>query len=208
MAQVIQASELTLHDVEEKFNLQQVEDEQFFRELLGNLPDITACEKQWLDQIKADFLCLVKYPMHEEIVKMVVLSPLLSLAGFYRNPFRPVAEKQVDIAVEDDEEIVRGKIDVLVLHRQLWVTVIESKRKRFNVLEAIPQALFYMMGSPNALVPTFGFVTNGSEFLFIKLTQQETPQYALSELFTLLRHENDLYAVLSVLRRLGELVMS
>jgi hypothetical protein len=206
MAQVIQANELTLHDVEEKFNLQQVEEEQFFQEWLGDLPEITTCEKQWLDQIKADFLCLVKYPMHEEIVKMVVLSPLLSLAGFYHHPFRPVAEKQVDIVVEDEEEIVRGKIDVLVLHRQLWVVVIESKRKRFNVLEAIPQALFYMMDSPNTLQPTFGFVTNGSEFLFIKVTRQEAPQYALSELFTLLGHENDLYGVLSKLRWLGELV--
>lgn len=207
MVQVIQASELTLHDVEEKFNLEQVDDELFFQEWQGDLPSVTDAEKEWLDRVKANFLYLAKYPMHEEIVKMVVLSPLLSLAGFYSYPFRPVAEKQVEIVVEDEEEIVRGKIDVLVLHQQLWVTTIESKRKRFNVLEALPQTLFYMMGSPNTDKPTFGFLSNGSEFLFLKLTKHNTSQYALSsQLFSLINRGNDLYSVVSVLKRLGESV--
>ncbi|MCA1993898.1 MAG: PD-(D/E)XK nuclease family protein [Coleofasciculus sp. S288] len=207
MAQVIQASELTLHDVEEKLNLQQVDDEQFFREWQGDLPAVTDAEKQWLDRVKTDFLYLVKYPMHEEIVKMVVLSPLLSLAGFYSRPFRPVAEKQVEFAFEDEDKIVRGKIDVLVLHKQLWVTTIEAKRKQLNVLEALPQTLFYMMGGPNTDKPTFGFLTNGSEFLFLKLVKQDTPNYALSsKLFSLLNRGNDLYSVVGVLKRLGEVV--
>ncbi len=207
MAQVFQARELTLHDVKEKFNLQQVEDEQFFQEWQDDLPEVTDAEKQWLDRVKADFLYLAEYPMHEEIVKMVVLSPLIFLAGFYSPPFRPVAEKQVEFAFEDEQEILRGKIDVLVLHKQLWVTVIESKWTRFNVWEALPQALFYMMGSPNTDKPTFGFATNGSEFLFIKLVKQDAPRYALaSNLFSLINRGNDLYDVLSVLKRLGELV--
>ena len=207
MVQVIQATELTLHDVKEKFNLQQVDDELFFQEWQGDLPSVTDAEKEWLDRVKANFLYLAKYPMHEEIVKMVVLSPLLSLAGFYSYPFRPVAEKQVEIVVEDKEEIVRGRIDVLVLHQQLWVTTIESKRKRFNVLEALPQTLFYMMGSPNTDKPTFGFLSNGSEFLFLKLIKQNTPQYALSSrLFSLINRGNDLYNVVGVLKRLGEWV--
>jgi type I site-specific restriction endonuclease len=139
-------------------------------------------------------------------VKLVVLAPLLSLAGFFRHPFHPEAEAEVRISAEDEGEIVRGKIDVLVLQRQLWVAVIESKSKRFSVDEALPQALFYMMGNPNALGPTFGFVTNGSHFRFIKLTKQSMPQYALSSDFSLAREENELYRVLSVLKRLGELI--
>ena len=113
----------------------------------------------------------------------------------------------MEIVVEDEEEIVRGRIDVLVLHQQLWVTTIESKRKRFNVLEALPQILFYMMGSPNTDKPTFGFLSNGSEFLFLKLIKQNTPQYALSSrLFSLINRGNDLYNVVGVLKRLGEWV--
>lgn len=207
MAQVIQASELTLHDVEEKFNLQQVEDKQFFREWQDDLPDITDCAKYWLDEVKANFLSLAKYHLHEEVVKLVVLAPLLSLAGFFRHPFHPEAEAEVRISAEDEGEIVRGKIDVLVLQRQLWVAVIESKSKRFSVDEALPQVLFYMMGNPQ-VGPTFGFVTNGSYFRFIKLTKQSMPQYALSSDFSLAREENELYRVLSVLKRLGELMTS
>ncbi len=164
---------LTLHDVKAKFNLQRVEDEQFFPEWQDDLPQATDAEKQWLDRIKANFLYLAEYPMHEEIVKMVVLSPLLSLANFYSYPFRPVAEKPVEIVFEDEAETLRGRIDVLVLHQTLWVTVIEAKRKQLNVLEGIPQALFYMMNRPTIRKPLFGFITNGSEFVYLKLMQQD-----------------------------------
>lgn len=204
MVQIIQASELTLHDLKDKFNLEQVEDEQFFREWQDGLPEVTTVEKQWLDRVKADFLSLREYPLHEEIVKMVVLAPLLSLAGFFHYPFHPEAE--VKISAEDEDKIVRGKIDVLVLREQLWVAVIETKNKQFSVDKALPQALFYMMGSPNTQKATFGLATNGSHFTFIKLIQQETPRYALADEFTLNRRGNELCSVLSVLKRLGELV--
>ena len=208
MAQVIQASELTLHDVKAKFNLQRVEDEQFFPEWQDDLPQATDAEKQWLDRVKANFLYLAEYPMHEEIVKMVVLSPLLSLANFYSYPFRPVAEKPVEIVFEDEAETLRGRIDVLVLHQNLWVTVIEAKRKQLNVLEGIPQALFYMMNRPTIREPLFGLITNGSEFVYLKLMQPDSPRYGLSRLFSLINPGNDLYTVLGVLKRLGEVVNS
>jgi hypothetical protein len=73
MVQVIQASELTLHDVKKKFNLQQVDDELFFQEWQGDLPSVTDAQKEWLDRVKANFLYLAEYPMHEEIVKMVFI---------------------------------------------------------------------------------------------------------------------------------------
>jgi hypothetical protein len=203
MAQVIQASELSVHDVKEKFNLQQVNDEQFFPEWQDNLPEVTEAEKQGLDRVKADFLSLEEYPFHEEIVRLVVLAPLLSLAGFFHHPFHPDAEVKVE--AEDEGQIVRGKIDVLILKRLFWLTVIESKNKEFSVSKALPQALFYMMGNPNRDRPTFGLATNGSDFRFIKLTQLDTPRYGLSDQFSLERRGNELYSVLSVLRRLGEL---
>jgi hypothetical protein len=205
MVQLVQANELTLHEVEEKFNLQSVQDLGFFPEWQGNLPELSAAEKEWLDQVKADFLSLKKYPLHEEIVKMAVLSPLLFLAGFFRHPFYPKAEVEVRIMAEDDGEIVRGRIDVLVLQKNLWVTVIESKNKQFSVEESLPQALSYMMSSSELEKPIFGFGTNGSHFIFIKLIKQNSPRYALSDEFSLNRRGNELYTVLSVLKRLGEL---
>ncbi len=202
MAQIIPARDLTLHDVKVKFGLKQAEDTQLFPEWIDQLPEISDLEKRSLDQVKTDFLYLAEYPIPESLVSLVVLSPLLSLAGFYRPPFRVTTEAPVQIAAEDEGEIVQGRIDVLVLQNQLWVLVIESKRGSFSLEPAIPQALSYMMANPNPDKPAFGLVTNGSNFRFIKLTKQDTPQYALSDEFIIDRR-NDLYIVLSILKRLG-----
>ena len=63
-----------------------------------------------------------------------------------------------------------------------------------------------MLGNPSTKKPTFGFATNGSHFTFLKLTKQDTPRCAPSDEFTLNRRGNELYDVLSVLRRLGDLM--
>jgi hypothetical protein len=86
MVQTIQAQNIKLHDLIEEFGLQRTEDEQFFREWQDDLPELTNLEKQALDEVKADYLHLSEYPILEPIVKLVVLSPLLRLAGFYRVP--------------------------------------------------------------------------------------------------------------------------
>ncbi len=206
MVQTIQAKDLTLHDIKEKFGLKQAEDEQFFREWLADLLELTDLEMRSLDRVKADFLYLDEYPMPESLVKMLVLSPLISLSGFYRPPFRITTEASVRIAAEDEGEIIQGRIDILVLQKQLWVLVIESKQAGFSLKLGIPQALAYMMANPNPEKPAFGLVTNGSNFRFIKLTKQGTPQYALSDEFMIERGD-DLYNVLSILKRIGALLL-
>lgn len=52
----------------------------------------------------------------------------------------------------------------------------------------------------------FGVVLNGSEFLFLKLVRGDVPQYAMSDLLSLLNRGNDLYAVLRILKRMRNLV--
>jgi hypothetical protein len=225
MVQTIQATNLTLRDLKTKYSLQEIARDQFFREWVDNLPELTDLEKQLLDRVKANYLHLAERPMLENTIKMVVLSPLLDLGGFYQAPFdidevnaAPAVVRQenvdseyevsVPISAEDEGAIFKGKIDVLALKGQLWILVIESKRARFAVMEAIPQALAYMMASPNVDIPTFGLAINGSEFIFLKLTKQETPQYGLSRLFSILNPGNDLYNVLSILKRIGALISS
>ena len=85
--------------------------------------------------------------------------------------------------------------------------VIESKRSDFAVTRAIPQALAYMLSNPEITQPTFGMITNGNEFLFVKSTRQPTAEYANSRLFSLVNPSNELYIVLQVLKRLGEMVV-
>jgi hypothetical protein len=206
MVQIIQATNINLYELERKFGLQLSEDEQFFREWVDDLPELTELEKQQLDRVKASYFNLAKRPMLESIVKMVVLSPLLDMAGLYLSPFSITAEEEVQISAEDDGTIIRGRIDVLVVQNQLWILIIESKRAGFSLEEVIPQALAYMLANPELNQPTFGMVTNGSHFIFIKLVKQDTPQSALSSEFSLRRPGNELYSVLSILKRLTQLL--
>ncbi|MDF5730967.1 MAG: type I restriction endonuclease subunit R [Rhizonema sp. PD38] len=181
MLQTIQARDISLYELEEKFALQLAQEEQFFTEWTDNLPLLTETEKLSLKRLKSNYLNLTKRrPMSEEAVKMVVLSPLLDLAGFYQSPFEIETEKSLEISAEDDSVIVKGKIDVLIIQQRFWVLVIESKSTRFDVLTALPQALAYMLDTPNVEQPTFGLLVNGREFVFVKLLQQGQPKYARS----------------------------
>ncbi len=100
MAQVIQAKTLSLGDLKQKFNLRLAKDRQFFHEWSDRLPELSDSEKQYLDRVKANYDSLLEYlPLSENIVKMVVLSPLLDLAGFYRPPYQVKTEAPVKIAV-------------------------------------------------------------------------------------------------------------
>ncbi|MDZ7968400.1 MAG: restriction endonuclease subunit R [Nostoc sp. DedSLP03] len=207
MVQVIQAHNISLADLEAKFGLKQAENEDFFTEWFETLPEITDIEKQYLDRVKTNFMRLVKHPpLLESAVKMIVLSPLLDLAGFYQEPFLIATEESIEIALEDEEEIIRGRIDVLVIQEKLWLLVIESKRASFSLLEAIPQALAYMLSNPSQDKPVFGLVINGSDFIFLKLIKENQLKYAMSDQFTLLKRESELYQVLSVLKKLSKVL--
>jgi hypothetical protein len=208
MTQAIQAQNVTLNYLEERFKLQQANNEEFFDEWFDNLPTNVDLEKQDLDRIKLHFLRLVKRPpLLEDAVKLFVISPLLRLAGFYDEPFFIESEESIRIQIADKNELIRGRIDILVIQQQLWLLVIESKQASLSLLEAIPQTLAYMLANPNPGKPVFGLVTNGEDFQFIKLVQQDNPIYDLSDKFTLSRRGNELYQVLAILKNLGSLII-
>ena len=207
MTQSLAARKLKIHDLKVKFGLQKIDDDDFFREWLDELSELSNVEKEALDRIKNNYLYLLEYPVMESIVKMVVLSPLLDLAKFYEPPFRVSGETGIKVSAEDQGEIIQGSIDVLVIHGQLWVTVIEAKNSEFSITKAIPQALAYMLAAPNSENPIYGLVLNGSEFLFLKLILGELPKYATSNLFSLMNGGNDLYDVLSVLKHFRKLML-
>ncbi|AFZ33526.1 MULTISPECIES: type I restriction endonuclease [Cyanophyceae] len=209
MIQTLQAIDITLHDLRTKFSLTQTEDEQFFREWQDDLPEIAEEEKRSLDRVKSNYRNLIEYPpLLEDAVKMVVLSPLLDLAGFYQSPFRIETETSILLTAEDEGIVVKGRIDVLVLNDQLWILVIESKKAEFSLEAARAQALAYMLASPKVDKPTFGLITNGGSFVFLKLTRSGTPQYALSRVFSILSPGNELYSVLSIMMRLGAAIQN
>jgi len=206
MTQTIQAKTLTLGDVQTKFNLQLSQDEQFFREWIDDLPEITDAEKRSLDKVKAGYINSTSFPFLEDTVKMVVLAPLLFVADFFLTPFHIECEKSVELIVEDEDIIVRGSIDVLLLLQSFWVVAIEAKRSQYSVEAGLPQLLFYMLNDPNSEQPSFGLLSNGSSFRFIKVTKQGTPQYALSKLFDIWSPENELYEVFRIFKRIAAVV--
>jgi predicted type IV restriction endonuclease len=204
MVQTIQAHLVKLSDLKHQFGLTLVRDPSFFLEWSNGSIEITEFERFWLDRVQTNFSSLMDNPpILENGVKMLVLSPLLDLAGFYQPPYRLETEASMEIEAEDEGEIIRGRIDALVLRESFWLVVIESKQSDFTVTKAIAQTLAYMFGNPNPERTTFGMITNGSDFLFLKLARQPTPQYANSRLFSLLNPGNELYEVLRVLKRIG-----
>ena len=201
MVQAIAAKDVTLRELKQNLGIQISQDSAFFTEWLDDFIALGEEERHLLDRVKANFLELMEDPpMLENTVKMVVLAPLLDLAGFYHKPFRIETETAIALEMKDEGAVIRGRIDVLVIRNQLWLLVIESKRSDFAVTRAIPQALAYMLSNSETLQPTFGMITNGNEFLFLKTSRNE---YANSRLFSLINPNNELYEVLQILKHLG-----
>lgn len=207
MIQTIAAREITIEDLREKFNLQQINEASFFKEWRENLPVLNEEEKRILARVRNNYFNLINHRfLLEEAVKMVVLSPLLDLAGFYQSPFSIKTEESIEIVAEDEGIIVRGNIDVLVINGDFWVLVIESKSSKFDVMQGLTQALTYLLNSPNKNQPTFAFITNGREFVFIKFINEKIPKYSRSYALSIER-ENELEKVLAILKNIGKLLI-
>jgi predicted type IV restriction endonuclease len=203
--QTIAIEQLTLYALEQQFGLQEVEDGLFFSEWQGDFPALTPGEQERLARVKAAYANLERRSLLENTVKLAVVAPLLDLAGLFLPPFYITTEKTVEITAEGDDQLLKGRLDVLVLKDQLWVLVIESKRAEFSLKVGIPQVLGYMMAAPASTAPLFGLVTNGSSFVFLKLARQGNLQYARSREF-ILGQDEGLARTLQIMKRLAELV--
>ncbi|MEM8642727.1 MAG: type I restriction endonuclease subunit R [Cyanobacteria bacterium P01_G01_bin.54] len=201
----------TLHQLQSEFNLQRVEVEDFFVEWVTDLPTLNPDAQNRLDQIRERFLYqFSEGRLGEETIKLIVLSPLLELAGLYNRPFQFRAEETIYLEVPIAERRYRGRIDALVLQEQFWVVAIESKETSFSLGLAMPQLLAYLLASPNRDRPVYGMVTNGELFSFAKVQTGQTstmPQYDISSTFSLLARGNELYNVLQILQRMGQIVL-
>ena len=195
---------LTIADVENKFQLRPSLEPTFFREWQNDLPELTELEKASLDRL------LVRFAGHrrrdilaEGAVDKLIISPLLDLVGFYEPEYEVRTEESVEFALESDEEVLRGRIDTLIVRNRLWVLVIEAKRTIMASL-ALPQALSYMMCNPEPELPSFGLITNGDEFIFVKSIAKPIPLYSASRLYSLFfpTGSQDLLEVFRVLKQI------
>jgi hypothetical protein len=204
----------TVQTAEQLLNLRRTTDPSFFLEWEDNLPPLTSAEQESLDQIRLRY----RYQrgageLTEGLVNLIVLSPLLALAGFYDAPFLMRGEAAVAVTVsrlqdELNDEVLRGRLDFLVVSSGLWVTVLESKGTEMNLNLALPQLLTYMMANPQTERPVFGMATNGGEFFFVKLLQSDPSVYDVSRIFSHLPLRNEFYTVLQVLKKIGASLIS
>lgn len=192
-----------LNDIHDKFNLIPATEPQFFTEWMDELPDITDGEKANLDRLKNRYLYYVADgAISEGIVNIIMLSPLLELMGFCDPPYKVRGEKYVQIELQNEDQILQGRIDALVVQNQFWVVLIEAKQYTFSVLLALPQTLAYMMAHPDSARPVFALIMTGEDYMFVKLNRQ-THQYDRSKKFTIANpHNNELYDVVRVMKRI------
>lgn len=196
----------SVSQVRETFGLVASSDEQFFAEWYQNLPELTDAERSTLDHYKQRFLAHYdRGELAEGTVDRLLVSPLLDLAGLYEPEFTIEAEAPVEVSAEDDGVIYRGRIDILIIQHQFWLLVVEEKATRIAMETAMPQGLAYMAANQTPEKPVFGLVTNGNNFIFIKLQQRE---YALSDSFALLSRQNKLYDVVQILKQIRDRIIT
>ena len=197
----------SLSDLQERCNLRQADDDRFFSEWVEDLPDLDTREQAGVERIKQRYdYHRIKDLLLEGTINLLVVAPLLELAGFLDPPFRIRSPYGIALELDDPEETIRGFIDTLVVQERLWILVIESKRTSIPVPAALPQLLAYLLASGPNNCPIFGMATNGDEFVFLKLSQGDAPQYDVSRTFSLFPRRHELGNVLQILKRLGQIV--
>ena len=200
--QTLPDTRVTLYDLERRFHLQETESDSFFDEWKGDLPALTEEEKGRLDRVKRSVSNLEKRSLLENTVKLAVLAPLLDLSNLFFPPFYVSTEEAVNIEAVNEDITIQGRIDILVLKETLWLLVIESKRAEFSPKVGIPQALSYMLAAPDKTMPVYGLVTNGTDFVFLKMAFEDEPRYRRSRQFVL-GQDNDLEQGLRILKHLA-----
>lgn len=198
----------TLKYLRDRFALEREERPDFFPEWQTGLPELTDDDRAFLNRIRSRFFYqLEEGSLLENGVKMMMVSPLLEIAGFYDPPFRTKFEPSIEVSIEDHDEVIQGRIDALVIQDKLLIWVIEAKRTTFSLSLGIPQAIAYMLANPVGQKPTYGLLCSGEDFLFIKLqpgpsSWSANPVYGISRKMSVLNPE-DLPQVLQILRRMG-----
>lgn len=194
----------TLDQVIERLGLQRSEDPEFFPEWQQAHPSVGSTQQIELEQLRRRYLYHRSAgQLLEETVKLLMVGPLLGVAGFYDPPFLVRAEESIQLTCTDGEEILKGRIDAIVVRDDLWVIVVESKKTMLSVWAALPQALAYLMANPQSHQPAYGLITNGDEMVFVKLLPAPVPTYNLSRVFSPYVAASELEQVVGILQQLS-----
>ncbi|QUY40929.1 type I restriction endonuclease [Acaryochloris marina] len=184
----------------ERLNLCRTSEASFFPEWLTPTIELVENDKAFLDHLRQRYYNYYNAGLLTEgTVLLSIVAPLLERLGFHEPPFFVQSEIPISLEVTERNEIYRGRMDVLVIRESLWVLTVEAKRSKFAADLALPQCLAYMSAAPQQ--PSFGMVTNGSDFIFCKVADG---MYDFSDPLSLLSRQNRLYEVAMILTGLKE----
>jgi hypothetical protein len=206
------AKKLTLKQVHELLHFEEHFDGSFTPWL--SLEPLTEFEQQELVQIRNDFRSyLIEGKVLEGQIKLLVIAPLLRLAGFYRSPIKISLEQDIDdIVIEDEDTEIKGRFDILAVNKEqptaidvaFWVLVIESKNSSINAFEGLPQLLTYAHESLEHQKIVWGLTTNGMQYQFVLIRQGNPLTYQQMPLLNLMDSESAI-ELLQVLKAICKL---
>lgn len=125
----------SLSVLQTRCNLHQAIDEQFFREWMENLPELNQQEQAGINLIKQRYdYHRVDGPLLEGTINLIVVSPLLELAGFLDPPFRIRSPYGVALKIDDPDEIIRGFIWQLITHKRLNFFCLQKRKSGWQKL--------------------------------------------------------------------------
>ncbi|MEG4858120.1 restriction endonuclease subunit R [Microcoleus sp. K1-B6] len=186
MTQNLEASQLSLNDVRRLLKLERKIGGSF-AEFLSMEP-LTDFEQQELLLIGNHFWRhLEAGKVSAKLVKFLVLSPLMRLAGFFDIPIVLTMEDSIPIEVEDGDTLIKGRLDVLAVNQpdaelaaaQFWILVVEAKNSAIDPWAGLPQLLTYAYKSLQQQSSVWGLTTNGRNYQFVYLTRGNPCTYQI-----------------------------
>ncbi len=186
MTQNLEANQVSLNDVRSLLKLEEREGNAFTD--FFSLEPLSELEQQEILKIRTDFRrYLFAGKVSAKLVKFLVLSPLMRLAGFFDIPIVLTMEDSIAIEVEDADTLIKGRLDVLAVNQpdaelaaaQFWILVVEAKNSAIDPWAGLPQLLTYAYKSLQQQSSVWGLTTNGRNYQFVYLTRGNPCTYQI-----------------------------
>ncbi|MEG4276345.1 restriction endonuclease subunit R [Microcoleus sp. MON1_C1] len=199
MTQNLEASQLSLNDVRRIFKLERQTGGGFTD--FFSLEPLTDFEQQELLLIGNHFWRhLEAGKVSAKLVKFLVLSPLMRLAGFFDISLVLTMEDSIPIEVEDGDTLIKGRLDILAVNQpdaelaaaQFWILVVEAKNSAIDPWAGLPQLLTYAYKSLQQQSSVWGLTTNGRNYQFVYLTRGNPCTYQILPELNLMDKERSL----------------
>ncbi|NES19428.1 MAG: restriction endonuclease subunit R, partial [Symploca sp. SIO3E6] len=106
-------------------------------------------------------------------VRLLPIAQLMWLSGFYQTAIKITLEENIaQIDVEDEDTIIKGRMDILAVNRAqqrtgittFVILLIETKNSTVNALEGLPQLLTYAYRRLEEQSGIWGLTTNGLNY--------------------------------------------